>query len=147
MKHRKMNFIVFLMYLNDPRLKVYFIYIAQFIRPRAAADNFCFRQSHVNRTIPMVCIDRALLQDNVSRIKPGTYLRIIRMENEGSIKVFQSSDVFAKRSVIKGGDILRTLAVYEMREKFDFEVSAHRVFVDDPYYLFLKQFLKFQLRV
>lgn len=80
-----------------------------------------FRQSHVNRTIPMVCIDRSLLQDNVSRLKPGTYLRIIRMENEGSIKVFQSSDVFAKRSVIKGGDILRTLAVYEMREKFDFE--------------------------
>ncbi|KAL5263374.1 hypothetical protein ACHWQZ_G008667 [Mnemiopsis leidyi] len=80
-----------------------------------------FRQSHVNRTIPMVCIDRALLQDNVSRLKPGTYLRIIRMENEGSIKIFQSSDVFAKRSVIKGGDILRTLAVYEMREKFDFE--------------------------
>ena len=72
----------------------------------------------------MVCIDRALLQDNVSRLKPGTYLRIIRMENEGSIKIFQSSDVFAKRSVIKGGDILRTLAVYEMREKFDFEVSA-----------------------
>ena len=71
----------------------------------------------------MVCIDRSLLQDNVSRLKPGTYLRIIRMENEGSIKVFQSSDVFAKRSVIKGGDILRTLAVYEMREKFDFEVG------------------------
>ena len=70
----------------------------------------------------MVCIDRAMLQDNLQRLQPDTFLRIVRMQNVASIYVFQMSDVFAKRSVIKGGDILRTLAVSEMREKFDFEV-------------------------
>lgn len=72
----------------------------------------------------MVCIDRNLLHDSICRLKPATYLRIIRMQNDSSISVFQESDVFAKRSVIKGGDILRTLAVYEVREKIDFEVSG-----------------------
>ena len=71
----------------------------------------------------MVSIDRAMLQENIQKLPSDSFLRIVRMQNAGSINIFQLCDVFAKRSVIKGGDILRTLAVSEMREKFDFEVS------------------------
>ena len=73
-------------------------------------------------TIPMLCINRSLLEENVASLSPGCFLRITRMQNADSIDVFQNSDVFAKRSVIKGGDILRTLAVYETREQFDLQV-------------------------
>ena len=70
----------------------------------------------------MVCIDRKRLESFVSQLPDNYQLRITRLQNSGAIQTFQTSRVFHKRSVIKGGDILRTLAVFEIRENFDQQV-------------------------